>query len=110
RDDAGGLRHPVAWNDLLAVPAALVEHQQPDARHVARREENRVRRMDRSRGVAFLLLEVAPEVLHADRARELLLERVVDVPLRLLLEDRPQDVEVPVGVELVRAVLPRAAR
>ena len=73
RDDAGGLGDPVARHDLLAVPVPVVEHQEPDARHVARREKDRVGRMDRPRGVAFLLLEVAPEVLHADRARELFL-------------------------------------
>ena len=53
---------------------------------------------------------VAAEVLHVQRTRQLLLQRIVDVAAGLLLEDRTEDVEVPVRVELIRAVLLRAAR
>ena len=65
--------------------------------------------MDRLRGVAFLFLEVATEILHMQRPREIGLQRVEEVAPCLELEDRAEDVEVPVGVQLERAVFLRAA-
>jgi hypothetical protein len=64
---------------LAAFPVAPAQHEIPKARHVARREEHVVGEVHRARRISHLPLRGSIEVLHANRTREVALERVVDV-------------------------------
>ena len=69
-----------------------------------------VRRVTGDREITRLLLRFPIEVLHSERHREVVPQRVVDGAAGQELEHRTCRIEVPVVVEEVGAGLPRSTR
>src|SRR5437667_57546 len=57
--------HPRARDDLSILPAAFPQREQPEPRHVARRQPDVIGRILRHGGIAGLSLSRAIEILHA---------------------------------------------
>ena len=104
RNDRCAARNPFLRNELFAVPTAFPEHQLPEPRHVARGEMHVVGEMFRHLRVARQLVARTVEILHAQRLRQIALQRVENVQPRLLRENRSRDIEVPIVVNKSRAV------
>jgi hypothetical protein len=108
RDQGRRVAHPLGGNHLPIVPPAFAQHQHAQTREIARGQAHHVLGMHRAwaRDLALLGRVV---VLHADRASQILLERLVDGLSGQLLEGRAGGVEVPVVVLHARARKLRSA-
>jgi hypothetical protein len=102
RDQGGDPAGPAFGHHLRAVPIPVGQHQQPQARHVSRREIHGVLRVAGNREFAVLALLRSAEVLHLERFCQVFLKREEDILPGDLFERRPCCVEVPVLVLEVR--------
>ena len=89
------LPHPVRRYHLPSSPYSAAKIQQREPGEVTRAHADRIRTVDRG-GAGEIFTVLRPIVLHFDRPRDLLLQRIINSHARGMLVNRAERVKIPV--------------